>query len=80
MTKLSFVNFRSVEKWHIDQYLRETLKGKYPMVPLSKILMPIRERVSSSEYSKEILSHIFMDTVILSPRNENIYVFLANLS
>ena len=54
MTKLSFVNFRSVEKWHIDQYLRETLKGKYPMVPLSKILMPIRERVSSSEYSKEI--------------------------
>ena len=54
MTKLSFVNFCSVEKWHIDQYLREPLKGKYPMVPLSKILMPIRERVSSSEYSKEI--------------------------
>lgn len=54
MTKLSFVNFHSVEKWHIDQYLRETLKGRYPMVPLSKILMPIRERVSSSEYSKEI--------------------------
>mgnify|MGYP003305358110 CR=1 FL=1 len=54
MSKLSFVNFRSVEKWHIDQYLRENLKSKYPMVSLSKILMPVRKRISSSEYSIEI--------------------------
>lgn len=54
MSKLSFVNFSSVEKWHIDQYMREILKSKYPMVSLAKILMPIRERISSSEYSTEI--------------------------
>lgn len=54
MTKLSFVNFRSIEKWHIDQYLRESLKGKYTMRSLSQILLPIRERVNSSEYSTEI--------------------------
>ncbi len=54
MTKLSFVNFRSIEKWHIDQYLRESLKGKYNMISLSQILLPIRERVNSSEYSTDI--------------------------
>ena len=54
MTKLSFVNFRSMEKWHIDQYLRETLKGKYSMIPLSQIIVPVRERVSSSQYSTNI--------------------------
>lgn len=54
MTSLSFVNFRSIEKWHIDQYLREVLQGKYSMISLSQILMPVRERVSSSQYSTDI--------------------------
>lgn len=54
MAKLSFVNFRFIEKWHIDQYLAETLKGRYPMLPLSQILLPVRERVRSSEYSSSI--------------------------
>lgn len=54
MTSLSFVNFRSIEKWHIDQYLREVLRGKYPMISLSQILVPVRERVSSSQYSTDI--------------------------
>lgn len=54
MTSLSFVSFRSIEKWHIDQYLREALRGKYSMISLSQILMPVRERVSSSQYSLDV--------------------------
>ena len=79
--KLAFTHFSTLEKWYIEQYLRKELQGKFPMLPLSKILQPRKERISSQEYSSDIplVSKIrFVDGKIFyrtaKPKND---VFLA---
>ena len=54
MSKLMFTQYSVLDKWYIEQYLRKTIKGKYPMVSLSKILKPIRMRVNSQDYNQDI--------------------------
>lgn len=54
MGNLMFTQFSVLEKWHIEQYLRKEIKGKFPMISLSKILQPIRERINSKNYSLDI--------------------------
>ncbi len=79
--KLAFTHFSTLDKWYIEQYLRREISGKYSMVPLSKILQPKRERISSQEYDSNIplVSKIrFLDGTIFyrtaKPKND---VFLA---
>lgn len=79
--KLAFTHFSTLDKWYIEQYLRKELNGKFSMIPLSKILQPRKERISSKEYSSEIplVSKIrFTDGKIFyrtaKPKND---VFLA---
>lgn len=78
---LAFTHYSALDKWYIEQYLRKEISGKFPMVSLSKILQPKRERISSREYSSEIplVSKIrFTDGKIFyrtaKPKND---VFLA---
>ena len=54
MSKLMFTQYSVLDKWYIEQYLRKTIKGKYPMVSLSKILKPIRVRINSQDYNQDI--------------------------
>lgn len=54
MSKLMFTQFSALDKWYIEQYLRKAIKGRFPMISLSKILKPVKMRVSSQEYNSEI--------------------------
>lgn len=82
MSKLMFTQYSTLDKWYIEQYLRKTIKGRFPMVSLSKILKPIRVRVNSQDYNQDIplVAKIrFSDGQIFyrvaQPKND---VFLAN--
>ena len=81
MSKLMFTQFSGLDKWYIEQYLRKAIKGRFPMISLSKILQPVKMRVSSQEYNSDIplVSKIrFSDGQIFyrvaQPKND---VFLA---
>ena len=54
MSKLMFTQFSVLDKWYIEQYLRKAIKGRFPMISLSKILKPIRVRVNSQDYNQDI--------------------------
>lgn len=54
MSKLMFTQYRMLDKWYIEQYLRKTIKGRFSMVSLSKILKPIRTRINSQDYNQDI--------------------------
>lgn len=82
MSKLMFTQYSTLDKWYIEQYLRKTIKSRFPMVSLSKILKPIRVRVNSQDYNQDIplVAKIrFSDGQIFyrvaQPKND---VFLAN--
>lgn len=53
-SKLAFARYSVLDKWYIEQYLRREIIGRFPMVSLSKILQPKRERIPSQEYSSKI--------------------------
>lgn len=80
--KLAFIHFNTLDKWYIEQYLRRGVKGRFPMLSLSKILQPRKERISGKEYNSDIplVSKIrFSDGKIFyraaTPKND---VFLAH--
>ncbi len=54
MEYLMLAPFQALEKWYIEQYLRKEIRGKYPMLPLSEILQPVKERVHSQDYDPQI--------------------------
>lgn len=49
-----FTQFSALDKWYIEQYLRKAIKGRFPMISLSKILQPVKMRVNSQEYNSGI--------------------------
>lgn len=76
-----FTQFSALDKWYIEQYLRKAIKGRFPMISLSKILQPVKMRLNSQEYKSDIplVSKIrFSDGQIFyrvaQPKND---VFLA---
>ena len=54
MSKLMFTQFSALDKWYIEQYLRKVIKGRFPMISLSKILQPFKLRVNSQNYNSDI--------------------------
>ena len=48
------VPYKELSKWYIEQFLRQEVSGKFPMYSLRQILSPIRDRVSSNNYSIQI--------------------------
>lgn len=48
------VPYKELSKWYIEQFLRQEVSGKFPMYSLRQILSPIRDRVSSNNYSVQI--------------------------
>ena len=82
MSKLMFTQFSALDKWYIEQYLRKVIKGRFPMISLSKILQPFKLRVNSQNYNSDIplVSKIrFSDGQVFyrvaQPKND---VFLAH--
>lgn len=77
-----FTQFSVLDKWYIEQYLRKVIKGRFPMISLSKILQPFKLRVNSQNYNSDIplVSKIrFSDGQVFyrvaQPKND---VFLAH--
>ena len=54
MSKLMFTQFSVLDKWYIEQYLRKAIKGRFPMISLSKVLQPVRVRINSQDYNSDI--------------------------
>lgn len=48
------VPYKELFKWYIEQFLRQEVSGKFPLYPLWRILSPIRDRLSSNNYSIQI--------------------------
>ena len=49
-----FTQFSVLDKWYIEQYLRKAIKGRFPMISLSKVLQPVRVRINSQDYNSDI--------------------------